>query len=272
MSSTGTATTVSLQAHLRERSTGGRKLLLPYVTAGITPDWLDLVEAVIDGGADAVEIGIPFSDPAMDGTTIQQASVVALERGTTPAGALTELRSRDYAVPLIAMTYYNLVFRYGHERFAADLAAAGGAGTILPDLPLEHAGDWLAAAEAGGIENVLLVAPVTSDERLTTITQQVERTGGFVYVVSTMGTTGARNSVDDAAGVLARRVKAVTDAPAIVGFGVSNAETAVAAARESDGVIVASALMRMVLDGATVDEAREFVAELRTALDDAYAD
>jgi len=101
--------TVSLQAHLAERSVGGRKLLLPYVTAGITPDWLDLVEAVIEAGADAVEIGIPFSDPAMDGTTIQEASVVALDRGTTPAGALTELRTRDFAAPLIAMTYYNLV-------------------------------------------------------------------------------------------------------------------------------------------------------------------
>ncbi len=264
------AADLSLQAHLTERSAGGRKLLLPYVTAGITPVWLDLVEAVIDGGADAVEIGIPFSDPAMDGTTIQQASVVALDRGTTPAGALTELRNREFAVPLIAMTYYNLVFRYGHERFAADLAAAGGRGTILPDLPPEHADDWLAAAEAGGIENVLLVAPVTTDERLGHIAATVERTGGFVYVVSTMGTTGERNAVDDAAGVLAGRVKAVTDAPAIVGFGVSNAETAIAAARASDGVIVASALMRMVLDGAEVDECRDFVAGIRRALDDAY--
>lgn len=274
--SAGTVTTRrSLQQHLRDRSGRGdgsrRKLLLPYVTAGITPDWLDLVEAVIDAGADAVEIGIPFSDPAMDGTTIQQASVVALDRGITPAGALTELRTREFGAPLIAMTYYNLVYRYGHERFAADLAAAGGWGTILPDLPLEHAADWLAAAEGNGIENVLLVAPVTPDDRLATVVGTVERTGGFVYVVSTMGTTGARDAVDDAAGVLARRVKAVSDVPAIVGFGVSNPETAVAAARESDGVIVASALMRRVLDGATVDDCRTFVAELRAALDDADA-
>ena len=206
----------------------------------------------------------------MDGTTIQEASVVALDRGTTPAGAMTELRDRDFGAPLIAMTYYNLVFRYGHERFAADLAAAGGAGTILPDLPLEHAEDWLAAAAASGIENVLLVAPVTTDDRLATITSTVEQTGGFVYVVSTMGTTGARDSVDDAAGVLSRRVKAVTDVPAIVGFGVSNPATAVAAARESDGVIVASALMRRVLDGASVDDCRAFVAEIRAALDETY--
>lgn len=264
------ATHRSLQAHLTERSAGGRKLLLPYVTAGIRPDWLDLVEAAIDGGADAVEIGIPFSDPAMDGITIQQASVVALDRGTTPAGALTELRTREFGAPVIAMTYYNLVFRYGHQRFAADLAAAGGWATILPDLPLEHADDWRAAAERAGIENVLLVAPVTTDERLRTITGTIERSGGFVYVVSTMGTTGARDAVDDAAGVLARRVKSVSDVPAIVGFGVSSPETAVAAARESDGVIVASALMRRVLDGASVDECHTFVADIRTALDDTY--
>ncbi len=265
MSTTAT-TTRSLQAHLSARANEHR-LLMPYVTAGICPDWLELVDAVIDAGADAVEIGIPFSDPAIDGPTIQEASVVALEAGTTPAGALDALRQREFGVPLIAMTHYNLVYRHGHERFAADLVEAGCWATILPDLPMEHAAEWRAAADAVGIENVLLAAPVTSDERLARI---VAETRGFVYVVSTMGTTGARSEVDDAATVLARRVKAVTDVPAVVGFGVSSGETAVTAAREADGVIVASALMRRVLDGASVEKAAELVAEIRTALDAVY--
>ncbi len=261
-----TTTDRSLQTYLTDHASK-RKLLMPYVTAGVCPDWLELVDAVIDAGADAVEIGIPFSDPAIDGTTIQEASVVALDAGMTPALCLSELQRRQFGVPLIAMTHYNLVYRYGHERFAADLAAAGGWATILPDLPFEHGADWTEAARSEGIENVLLAAPVTSDERLQTV---VERTGGFVYVVSTMGTTGARGAVDDAATVLASRVKAVTDVPAIVGFGISNAETAVTAAQAADGVIVASALMRRILDGGTIDQAAELVADIRKGLDDAY--
>ncbi len=259
-------TTRSLEAYLTERAQQHR-LVMPYVTAGVAPDWLELVDAVIDAGADAVEIGIPFSDPAIDGTTIQEASVVALDAGITPAAALQQLRGRRFGVPLIVMTHYNLVYRYGHERFAADLVEAGGWATILPDLPFEHAEEWLAAAGAAGIENVLLAAPVTSDERLRMI---VENTGGFVYVVSTMGTTGARAGVDDAATVLSRRVRAATDKPAVVGFGISSAETAVTAAAEADGVIVASALMRRILDGSSVEQAAELVAEIRAGLDAAY--
>ena len=257
----------SLEQHLRDRLAAGKKLLLPYVTAGVTADWLELVDAVIDAGADAVEIGIPFSDPAMDGTTIQEASVLALENGITPASALHQLRERQFGVPLIAMTYYNLVYRYGHERFAADLATAGGWATILPDLPMEHADEWQTAASASGVENVLLASPVTDDARLGQI---VDRTGGFVYVVSTMGTTGERAGVDDAATVLARRVKAVTDKPAIVGFGISNAETAIVATREADGVVVASALLRRILGGQSIEEAAALIGEIRTGLDAAY--
>ncbi len=257
----------SLEQHLRDRLAAGKKLLLPYVTAGVTADWLELVDAVIDAGADAVEIGIPFSDPAMDGTTIQEASVLALENGITPASALHQLRERQFGVPLIAMTYYNLVYRYGHERFAADLATAGGWATILPDLPMEHADEWQTAASASGVENVLLASPVTDDARLGQI---VDRTGGFVYVVSTMGTTGERAGVDDAATVLARRVKAVTDKPAIVGFGISNAETAIVATREADGVVVASALLRRILGGQSIEEAAALIREIRTGLDAAY--
>ena len=261
-----TSNTRSLRGYLTERSASGR-LLMPYVTAGVRGDWLELIDACIDAGADAIEVGIPFSDPAIDGETIQQASVVALDAGMTPAQCLSELAKREFGVPLIAMTHYNLVYRYGHERFAADLVGAGCWGTILPDLPLDVAGDWITAANEHDIENVLLAAPVTSDERLVEV---VENTGGFVYVVSTMGTTGGRDTVDDAATVLARRVKALSDVPAIVGFGVSNAETAVTAAEAADGVIIASALMRRVLNGDSTDDVASLVSEIRVGLDEAY--
>jgi len=254
----------SLQAHLEARRAEGRKLLLPYVTAGVVPDWVELVEAVIDAGADAVEIGIPFSDPAMDGPTIQQASDQALTNGITPAGAIDALRDREFSVPLIAMTYYNLVYRHGPARFAADLAAAGLSATILPDLPFEAAEEWLSSAEEQGIENVLLAAPVSSDERLAMLG---EHTKGFLYVVSTMGTTGERDSLDEAASVLAQRVKATTAVPVLIGFGISTPEHAVTAARVSDGVITASVLMRTLLNGGTIDDVAAQVAAMRAGLD-----
>ncbi|MEP4653194.1 MAG: tryptophan synthase subunit alpha [Ilumatobacter sp.] len=258
---------IALGSTLRATRDSGRKLLMPYVTAGIVPDWLDLVEAVVDAGADAVEIGIPFSDPAMDGPTIQQASVRALDNGITPHAALSALRDREIAVPLIAMTYYNLVYRYGTERFASDMAASGLSAAILPDLPIEAAGEWLAAAGEYGIENVLLAAPVTSDERLAML---ATNTQGFMYTVSTMGTTGERTDLDDAGTVLARRVKAISDVPVVIGFGISTPEHAVAASRESDGVVVASTLMRTLLDGGSVEEVAGQVRDMRQALDAAY--
>ncbi len=253
-----------LEAELRAKRDGGKKLLLPYVTAGIVPNWLDLVEALVDAGADALEIGIPFSDPAMDGPTIEAAGVMALERGVTPQGILAELREREIGVPLIAMTYYNLVFRYGHERFAADLVAAGGSGTILPDLPREMAGDWRQAARSHGLANVLMAAPVTDDQRLVILANETE---GFLYTVSTMGTTGERQTMDGAAATLADRIKAVSDMPAIVGFGISTPEHAVKATRSADGIIIASALMRKLIDGEPIEAVAQLVSEIRVALD-----
>ncbi len=260
----GRSRQIPLSVTLRQRRDDGYKLLVPYVTAGITADWLDLVDAVVQAGADAVEIGVPFSDPSVDGPTIQEASVQALANGMTPPRALAELAERAFPVPLIVMTYYNLVYHYGHERFAGDAARAGVAATILPDLPIERADDWLAAATAESIENVLLVAPVSTDERLALL---AERTGGFLYAVSTMGTTGERAELDEAAGQLTTRVRAVSDVPVLVGFGISTPAHAVAASRHADGVITASALMRRVLSGATIEESAELVAEMRTALD-----
>ncbi|HEX2040545.1 MAG TPA: tryptophan synthase subunit alpha [Acidimicrobiales bacterium] len=253
-----------LEARLRERRDGGRKLLVPYVTGGLTDRWLDVLRAFVAAGADAVEIGIPFSDPVMDGPTIQEASQRALDQGATPAGVLAALKGVEVGVPLVAMTYYNVVFRTGHRRFARSLADNGVCGAIVPDVPLEELGEWDRAADDAGVETVLLAAPVTPDDRLAEIAR---RSKGFVYGVSVMGITGERQTLAESAGVLAKRLKAVTDKPVLLGFGVSTPEQAVEAAAAADGVVVASALMRRVLDGAAPDDVAELVAEMRAALD-----
>ena len=257
-------TGVAVEAHLRARRDAGHKLLVPYVTGGLGPRWTDVVQAMVAAGADAVEIGIPFSDPVMDGPTIQQASARALEMGATPLGLLAELRDLAVAVPIVVMTYYNIAFRAGHERFAASLADAGARGVILPDVPLEELGEWDAAAVDAGIETVLLAAPITPDTRLAEVCR---RSRGFVYGVNVMGVTGERAALADSAGLLAKRLKAHTDKPVVMGFGVSSAEQAVEAAAASDGVVVASALMRLLLDGGTPEDVGEMVGRLRAALD-----
>lgn len=253
-----------LEATLRRNRDAGRKLLVPYVTGGLSAEWCDVLRAIGAAGADAVEIGIPFSDPVMDGPTIQEASTRALERGATPVSILQDLDGVDAGVPTVAMTYYNLVHRAGEARFAGSLATAGVAGAIVPDLPLEESAGWERAAADAGVEAVLLAAPVTPDERLARL---CERSRGFIYAVSRMGITGERTTVAASAGVLAKRLKDVTDKPVLVGFGISTPAQAVEAAAEADGVVVASALMRILLDGGGPEHAAKFVAGFRTALD-----
>jgi tryptophan synthase alpha chain len=253
-----------LEETLRAARDGGRKLLVPYVTGGLRDDWTDAIAAMAIAGADAIEVGIPFSDPVMDGPTIQEASARALERGATPSSVVDALVSIEVGVPLVAMTYYNLVFRAGHRRFASELARAGVSGAIVPDLPLEESAEWEADAARAGVETVLLAAPVTPDGRLEAI---ASRSRGFVYAVAQMGVTGERDSVAASAGRLARRIKQVTDRPVLIGFGISTPAHAVEASAEADGVVVASALMRRYLDGATPDELGERVAAMRAALD-----
>ena len=243
---------------------GGAKWLIPYVTAGVTQNWTDYLVACADGGADAIEVGLPFSDPMLDGVTVQQASDRALARGTTVAGILSDLSEIKVDVPLIAFTYANLVMRPGPTVFCGRLAAAGIRGLIVPDLPVDEADAVAVAAEEAGVDLILLVAPVTPDDRLREI---VRRTRGMVYAVSRMGTTGERETLAASAAQLAARVKAVTDLPVVIGFGVTGPEQAAAAARAGDGVVVGSALMRRVLDGATPDDLRQEVAALRTAVD-----
>ena len=177
---------------------------------------------------------------------------------------MSDLRSVDVAVPLIVMTYCNLVLRAGTKRFASELAGAGVRGAIVPDLPLEESGRWEDDAGAQGVETVLLAAPVTPDERLSAI---CERSHGFVYGVNLMGVTGERQSLATSSSVLAKRLKIMTDKPVLMGFGITGPEQAVAAAEYADGVVVASALMRAALDGALPDEIAERVGAIRSALD-----
>jgi tryptophan synthase alpha chain len=255
---------VAVEACLRAARDSGRKLLVPYMTGGLGTQWRNVVRAMVSAGADAVEIGIPFSDPVMDGPTIQEASERALQLGATPPGILAQAGSIDVGVPLIAMTYYNIVFRFGHRRFAHGLAGSGVLGAIIPDLPLEEMGDWEPAAQEAGVETVLLAAPVTPDDRLAELCR---RSRGFVYGVNIMGVTGERATLGESAAVLAKRLKSMTDKPVIMGFGISTPDQAVAAAAEADGVVVASALMRKVLDGGGPDQVADLVGRMRCALD-----
>jgi tryptophan synthase alpha chain len=255
---------VRLEAHLRARRDRGAKLLVPYVTGGLGPEWLDVVRAVADAGADAVEIGIPFSDPVMDGPTIQDASQRALQAGATPAKIVADAAQLDVDVPLAVMTYYNPVHHAGHQRFAASLADAGIDGAIVPDLPLDELDGWGEAADAAGVETILLAAPTTPEDRLVAI---CARSRGFVYGVSLLGVTGAREQLAANAAEMGRRLKAVTDCPALLGVGISTGVHAVEGAAAADGVIVGSALVTRLLRGGGPEAARAFVAELRTALD-----
>lgn len=253
-----------LETALRQRRAAGAKLLVAYVTGGYGRDWVEVVRAVAAAGADAVEIGIPFSDPVMDGPVIQQASVEALASGATPLGIIAALAQADAGVPLAVMTYYNIVLRAGHRRMASMLAEAGVSAAIVPDLPLEELDAWKHEADSAEVETVLLVAPTTPQARLKAI---CARSRGFVYGVGTMGVTGERASLGEAALTVAARCKSETDIPVLVGVGISNAEQALEVVAVADGVIVGSALVHRLLEGAGPEGAAAFVAEIRAALD-----
>jgi tryptophan synthase alpha chain len=253
-----------LETHLRARRDAGRKLLVPYVTGGLGTDWTEVVRAYAAAGADAIEVGIPFSDPVMDGPTIQEASEAALEQGANLPAILTALRDVDAGVPLVVMTYVNLVFHAGYERFAAEAVASGVSGVILPDLPMEELGEWEPHAKAAGLATVQLASPLTPDERLARLCRRSE---GFVYGVNLLGVTGERAELAGSSTVLAKRLKAVTDLPVVMGFGIATPDHARQATVHADGVVVASALMRMRLDGAAPEDLGEVVASFRAALD-----
>lgn len=255
---------IGLEASLRAARDAGRKIFIPYMTGRFDAQWLDVIDAFVDAGADAIEVGIPFSDPVMDGQTIQAASAHALDFGANPVGILSDLAQCEWPVPLVVMTYYNLVHHLGLERFANEMASAGVRGIILPDVPIEELGSWWEAASAVGIETVGLVGPVTPDDRLARV---CARASGFIYGVNLMGVTGERSDVSSDSGVLAGRIKQATDLPAVMGFGISTPEQAANVAAKADGVIVASAIMRRLLDGQSTNDVRSFVGEFRKSLD-----
>ncbi|HET8931429.1 MAG TPA: tryptophan synthase subunit alpha [Acidimicrobiales bacterium] len=260
----GDARGVAVGEMLTARRDAGHKLLGPYVTGQLSGDWLDIMSVYVESGADVIEVGIPFSDPVMDGPTIQAASSAALERGATPLGILADLATVEWPIPVVVMTYYNLALHVGLDRFAAEMAAAGVRGVILPDVPIEELGPWWAAAEAHGVETVGLVGPVTPDDRLARV---CDAASGFIYGVNLMGVTGERSDVSADSAVLAGRINRATTLPALMGFGISTPDQAAAVSAASDGVIVASAIMRRLLEGGTPDDAGAFVAELRQAID-----
>ncbi|MEU4095625.1 tryptophan synthase subunit alpha [Streptomyces sp. NPDC026673] len=227
----------------------GRAALVAYLPAGFptVEGGIEAAKAALEGGADVVEIGLPHSDPVLDGPVIQTADDIALRGGVRIKDVLRTVREAHAATgkPILVMTYWNPVDRYGTERFAAELAEAGGAGCILPDLPVEEAEVWRKAAEQHGLATVFVVAPSSRDERLAKITAAGS---GFVYAASLMGVTGTRESVGAEAADLVRRTRATTELPVCVGLGVSNAAQAAEVARFADGVIVGSAFVKRLLD------------------------
>lgn len=253
-----------MEAWLRSRRAEGAKLLVPYLMGGMTEDWAEALQAVAAAGADAVEVGIPFSDPMMDGPVIQEAGVRALDRGATPAQVLDDVAAAGLEIPVAVMTYYNIVFRAGHRRMARSLRAAGVGAAIVPDLPLEEVGPWAEEAEDAAVATVLLVAPSTPEERVGRI---CARSQGFVYAVARMGVTGERPTVTSETGAVVARIRRATDMPVCVGVGVSTPAQAVAVTEVADGVVVGSALVRRLLEGGGPDAASHFVAGLRAALD-----
>jgi tryptophan synthase alpha chain len=241
----------------------GRAALIAYVPVGYptVEDSIAAMTAAVEAGADVVEVGVPYSDPGMDGPVIQQAVDVAVRAGVGMRDVLRAVRAvADAGAAAVVMSYWNPIERYGVDRFATDLAAAGGAGAITPDLIPEEAGEWIAAAERADLDRVFLVAPSSTDARLRS-TAAASR--GFVYAASTMGVTGTRATVSDAAQKLVARTReARPDIAICVGLGVSNGAQAAELAGFADGVIVGSAYVRELLEGRGPEGVRALTTDL----------
>ncbi|WP_343598953.1 tryptophan synthase subunit alpha [Mycobacterium sp.] len=242
----------------------GRSALIGYLPTGYpdVPASIAAMTALVESGCDLVEVGVPYSDPGMDGPTIATASEAALRNGVRVRDTLTAVEAISVAGghPVV-MTYWNPVLRYGVDRFARDLAAAGGQGMITPDLIPDEADEWLAASDSHGLDRIFLVAPSSTPQRLAAT---VEASRGFVYAASTMGVTGARDVVSQAAPELVRRLKAISDVPVGVGLGVRSGEQAAQIAGYADGVIVGSALVSALADG--LPAVRALTRELATGV------
>ncbi|HJQ43332.1 MAG TPA: tryptophan synthase subunit alpha [Jatrophihabitantaceae bacterium] len=258
--------TSSVQLALAKARADGRAALVGYLPVGFpsVDVSIDAMRAMVDGGADVVEVGVPYSDPVMDGPTIQQAAEPAVRAGVGIADALRAVRAvADAGAAAVVMSYWNPIDRYGVSRFAADLAAAGGSGAITPDLIPDEASEWLSATDEHDLDRVFLVAPSSSDVR---IASTAAASRGFVYAASTMGVTGTRDAVSGAAEALVARVRALSPEIAVcVGLGVSDGRQAHEVAAFADGVIVGSAFVRRLLDAPDergVTAVRELAADL----------
>ena len=253
------------EAFARRRREGG-KAFVAFLTAG-DPSLERTVEAAGEmeaAGVDILELGVPFSDPLADGPVIQRASDRALRRGTTLArvlGAARAIRAQS-ALPLLLFTYFNPLLRHGPDRVAREAADAGVDGVLVTDLPPEEAGAWTLVARDAGLDTVFLAAPTSSDARLRLV---AEASRGFVYAVSRTGVTGEAETLSDDARPLVRRLRATTDAPVAVGFGIATPQQAAAAAEVADGVVVGSALVRFLEESPEGDVGRQ-VRWLKSAM------
>jgi tryptophan synthase alpha chain len=248
-----------------------RAALVGYLPAGFPSKAASIaaIEAMVEGGVDLVEVGLPYSDPVMDGPTIQAAADQALSAGIRTTDVFDVVRAgAATGAPTVIMTYWNPVERYGVDRFAADLAAAGGSGLITPDLIPDEASEWIPASEKYGLDRIFLVAPSSTDERLA---MTAEAASGFVYATAVMGVTGQREQSSSLAPELVARLRKVTDKPVGVGLGVSNGAQAHDVAKFADAVIVGSALVRCLLDApdesAGLDAIRTLAQDLRAGVE-----
>ncbi len=251
-----------------------RSALIPFFVIG-DPDYatsLDLVKTAIDAGADVLELGIPFSDPIADGPTIQAADIRALAAGMTTHKALEFIAevAAYTPIPIGLLVYYNLVYQYGPEKFFTDFKAAGGSSVLVADLSIDDEAEISPLAKAAGLETVFMVTPNTAEERAATI---AKHTTGFIYTVSTLGVTGERKKLSDTVKPLITRLKALTDVPICVGFGISTPQQAAEVAKAgADGVIIASRIVKIIEKNQNnpkkmKQELTDFIAAVKSALE-----
>ncbi|UCG83626.1 MAG: tryptophan synthase subunit alpha [Dehalococcoidia bacterium] len=245
----------------------GHKALIPYLTVGYpnVETTLDMVRLIASSGGDLIELGIPFSDPLADGTTIQRASYHALRLGVTPQQCIEVARTlrKEINIPLVFMTYYNPVHRYGLDAFCGDCAQTGINGLIIPDLPPEEGEEIEKLSEKYGLDLIYLLAPTSTDERIDMV---ASRSRGFIYLVSLTGVTGARDSLPPELESFVKRVRQRAQQPLCVGFGISTPDEARRVAKVADGVIVGSRIIQLLDENEPAAKVRTFIESMKGAL------
>lgn len=255
-----------IQLAFKRAHSENRAALIAYLPAGF-PDKaksIEILKTILENGADLVEVGLPYSDPLMDGPIIQQAVEVALDQKTSIEDCFEVVQEiSQFNKPVLIMSYYSPIDKYGVEKFIDNFSRAGGVGVITPDLTVEEAEQWLITTSQSGIARVFVVAPSNSKERLEKVTAQVD---GFVYAASLMGVTGTRDQLSKDAKVLVKNLREITELPIAVGLGVSTPEMANQVSQFADGVIVGSAFVRVLLENPDFEIAKEAIAKLTREL------